>query len=295
MDDNRENVPSSEEEVCKKEERRHSIIYWLIILGFLIFIGYCAYKSVPYFVEERAYKREIKELKEEVGDISEEHPAPDVAPEEYIDMPDYVVPVYSKWAETFDGLKNKNNDAIGWIKINDTPIDYPVMFAPDEENKYLHLNFEGKYQYRGLPFLAENTVIGHKGDMYSQTSNYLVFGHNMNDGTSFAYIPRYLKESFGLEHNICYFNIEYEEGIYQLMGVCLTKVYTEETDEFEFYDYSGVLTIEKFREYVKWVKANSRYETGVTADFGDQLLTLSTCYRVHDPEGRIIAVFKKIN
>ena len=118
----------------------------------------------------------------------------------------------------------------------------------------------------------------------------------MNDGTAFNNLSQYLSYDFGMseDHKYVYFNTAFSEGIYELMAVVITKVYTVEDECFKYYKYAGELTEDDFNTYVYYMKKMSSYDTGVTAEWGDQLLTLSTCFRVYDPEGRLVVVFRRV-
>ena len=161
------------------------------------------------------------------------------------------------------------------------------MYTPEDYEKYLYKNFEGEYLYRGLPFMAENTLL-------NKSQNYIIYGHNMNDGTAFANLKMYLDQSWANEHKYCYFNTAYAEGVYELMDVVITKIYNVDDECFKYYKYTGELTEDDFKTYVYYMDQMSKFDTGVDAVWGDQLLSLSTCYRIYDPEGRLVIVFKRI-
>ncbi len=278
----------------KKPKRKRGILFYLIFLVLLSGALFCFYKVYDYYHGKMVYEKQLDELIEEVGDISERNPEIRAREDAYTEVEGYTEPVYTEWMRKYDELHNENADCYGWIKIPDTNIDYPVMYTPNDPQKYIHKGFDTKYQYRGLPFLSAETVIGHDNNMYRQSSNYIIYAHNMLDGTGFRDLLYYLKEDYGKEHRYAYFNIEYEEGIYELMAVVKARVYHSETKEFEYYNYSGILDIKQYEEYVETVKERSVYDTGVTASWGDKLLTLSTCHRRTGKDDRLIVIFKKV-
>lgn len=90
-------------------------------------------------------------------------------------------------------LHRENSDCIGWIKIEGTVIDYPVMYRPSEENYYLHRDFYGEYSANGCLFLSE--LCDPK-----TSDNLIIYGHHMNSGKMFAALDQYKDSAFYLEH-----------------------------------------------------------------------------------------------
>ena len=81
-----------------------------------------------------------------------------------------------------------NTDCIGWLSIDGTNISYPVMYTPHDPQKYLRRNFYGKYSQSGVPFLD--------GRCDLQSSNLIIYGHNMRNGTMFSDLKRYVDRDF---------------------------------------------------------------------------------------------------
>ena len=82
----------------------------------------------------------------------------------------------------------ENADCIGWLSIDGTNISYPVMHTPSDPQKYLRRNFYGKYSQSGVPFLD--------GRCDLQSSNLIIYGHNMRNGTMFADLKKYVDRDF---------------------------------------------------------------------------------------------------
>ena len=82
----------------------------------------------------------------------------------------------------------ENADCIGWLSIDGTNISYPVMHTPSDPQKYLRRNFYGKYSQSGVPFLDGRCDI--------QSSNLIIYGHNMKNGTMFSDLKKYLNTDF---------------------------------------------------------------------------------------------------
>ena len=183
-------------------------------------------------------------------------------------------------------LHEQNPDIVGWIKIDDTRVDYPVMWTPDDPEFYLRRNFQKEDSVAGTPFLdAASTMPG--------SSNWLIYGHNMKNGTMFHDTLKYEDKAFYDGHKTIHFDTLEGEGLYEIVAVCYTQIYEENAQVFKYYQYASIVDEASFDAYVQGVKALSIYDTGVTPVWGDQLITLSTCeYSVED--GRFIIVARKV-
>ena len=183
-------------------------------------------------------------------------------------------------------LHEQNSDIVGWIKIDDTRVDYPVMWTPDDPEFYLRRNFQKEDSVAGTPFLdAASTMPG--------SSNWLIYGHNMKNGTMFHDTLKYEDKAFYDGHKTIHFDTLEGEGLYEIVAVCYTQIYEENAQVFKYYQYASIVDEASFDAYVQGVKALSIYDTGVTPVWGDQLITLSTCeYSVED--GRFIIVARKV-
>ena len=186
---------------------------------------------------------------------------------------------------TYAPLHARNADVFGWIEIEDTQVNYPVMHTPDEPEFYLHRGFDRAEAYSGVPFLSADCFIG--------CGNYIVFGHNMKNGTQFATIPKYKRESFWEAHPSIRFDTLYETGVYDVVAAFYSQAYPEDAvGVFRYYQYSDLREEERFAEYAEQVKAAALYETGIELAYGDELLTLSTC-EYHRTDGRFVIVARK--
>lgn len=185
-----------------------------------------------------------------------------------------------------NALVTDNPNCVGWVTVADTRIDYPVMYTPDDPEYYLHRNFEGDYSSAGTPFLG-------KGCLLDGNSS-IIYGHNMNDGSMFASLRNFDNPDFGLTHTIEYNTIEGATGFgsYQLLG-CWYEDLTS-PDPYRYWDQVGELSEQQFNDYVAAVRSLSIYGTGVTAEYGDDLLALSTCsYGTADERFVVVAVKQK--
>lgn len=187
----------------------------------------------------------------------------------------------------YEVLYKRNHHLFGWLDIPGTTVNYPVMHVPNQPEYYLHRAFDGSYSYSGVPFLAGECFIG--------CGNYIVYGHHMKNGTMFAGMLSYTEEAFWREHPTIRFDTLYASESYEVIAVFYGKVYpADEPDVFRYYAYADLTDPEVFAAYIEQVKAAALYDTGISAEYGDQLLTLSTC-SYHTADGRFIVVARRIS
>ncbi len=184
-----------------------------------------------------------------------------------------------------ENIAKINSDVIGWIKIENTNIDYPVMQNGDY---YLHRNIYKNYSSYGTPYLAEYCNI-----QYSD--NLIIYGHHMNDNSMFAQLDDYKKNSFYNKHKFIkfysYYNGQTIEKNYEIALVFKTVVYSDKG--FKYFNYTNFNDIQELNEFVDNCKNLQCYDTGVDINYGDKLITLSTC-EYSQKNGRMVIVAKQI-
>jgi sortase B len=181
-------------------------------------------------------------------------------------------------------LHEINSDCIGWIQIEGTNIDYPVMYHPEEENFYLRKNFYREYDMSGTPFISE---ICNPEDF----DNLILYGHHMKNGTMFADVDKYKDSDFYKEHPIITYSTLHGDETYEIFACFAVPVYTG--SDFQYYAFTKAESSEEYQAFVETCKKLSYYDTGITAEYGDQLITLSTCEYTHK-NGRMVIVGKLI-
>ncbi|QDY84827.1 class B sortase [Paenibacillus polymyxa] len=186
----------------------------------------------------------------------------------------------------FRELYERNPDIVGWLKINGTRIEYPVMQNPQDEQYYLDHDFDKKKSKLGLPFLDEHSRINGSDIL-------LIHGHHMKNGWMFKDLMKYKQESFYKEHATFQFNTLYEKEEYEVVAVILSQVYRKSDDVFKYYQIEKVSTPAEFDSYVQNIQKLALYETGVTPRYGDKLIVLSTC-EYSTENGRLAVVARKL-
>lgn len=188
--------------------------------------------------------------------------------------------------EEYQTLYNKNKSLIGWLKIEGTSIDYPVMQTVNNEY-YLDHNYNQEYDKNGSLFLDKDCDIVHRN------TNLIIYGHHMKSGKMFGNLNQYSSEEYGREHSVIQFDTIYEKGTYEVMYVFRSRIYNEDEVVFKYYQFLDAASEKEFDSNMQEMAALSLYDTGVTASFGDELLTLSTCDN-SEQDGRFVVVAKRI-
>ncbi|MCM1268324.1 MAG: class B sortase [Bacteroidales bacterium] len=188
--------------------------------------------------------------------------------------------------ERYQKLYQENNDLAGWLSIEGMKIDYPVMQCEDDEY-YLHHDFEGKDSKYGCLYVRECADL-------EEGTNFLIYGHNMKDGSMFGDLDLYREEAFYREHSRITFDTLYREHSYEIVSVFLSQIYEEDDNKFKYYQFYDAETEEEFLDFYENIKAMALYDTGVEASYGDTFLTLSTC-AYHVTNGRLAVVAKRVD
>ena len=184
----------------------------------------------------------------------------------------------------YQKIREQNSDLVGWVKIEGTKIDYPVLQTPDDPNFYLKHDFDKKTSVYGAPYVAEEC------DLSQDCKNIVIYGHHMKNGSMFASLDEYLDPAYREAHPIVQFDTLEEYGDYEVMAVFAINAADPDNP---LYRYISGANEEVFGEYVSYVQQHSVYDMGVTAEWGDHLLSLVTCEYTHK-DGRLIVVAKKI-
>lgn len=264
---------------------RNIIINILIVICLLTAIGSGVYIFI-YYHKSAESEEKFDTLKE---DIQEDYLDGD-GRIEYVEVKDNDDEKIRKIFKKYANLYCSNNDFIGWLMIEGTNIDYPVMYTPDDAEFYLHRDFYKEYSSAGTLFVDTGcTPVGDVSD------NILIYGHNMKSGTMFHDLLKYEDEEFYKEHKYITFDTLEGMGTYEVIGAMRTKAYPDDdTEHYHYYDFLGASNQEEFDTYVDFIRENTPYTPVSTAEYGDNLITLSTC-AYHTNEGRYVVVAKKVD
>lgn len=211
-----------------------------------------------------------QETQPEVDLVAVEHPA---TGETVMVLPEY--------AEIF----TMNPDTVGWISIADTRVNYPVMHHPEKKDYYLYKDFYQKYSSSGSIYIREDC------DVFRPTDNVTIYGHRMNSGAMFADLLKYKDEQFYIDHPHIQFDTLRERHYYVIMSVF--TISASVNNGFAYHQMTDAADRAEFDAFVEQCKTRAFYDTGVTAVYGDKLITLSTC-ELGDSSRRVVVVAKRI-
>lgn len=186
------------------------------------------------------------------------------------------LPVMSTYEEQYA----LNDDLIGWITIDGTPIDYPVVQAEDNFY-YLDKDINHEYTKNGSIFADYQCEFTTR----TRPANIILYGHNMRTGPSFAKLTTYYPWYTGtaslqqyLTSPIVKFDTIWEEGTYKIFGAMFVNTKEEHGEVFKYYKQRKITSEEEFYTYIAKIMDRSVFYTDVDLEYGDELLTLSTCY-----------------
>lgn len=260
----------------KKHKKQQRILYILLSIVAAGCLSYVVFYYAQYEKNSQEYDALAELKKEDVEGVSDEPSFTLISTEK--EMP----PILAK----YETLYQKNKRIVGWIKIEGTKIDYPVMQTVNNEY-YLDHNYNQEYDKNGSIFMDKDCTPAFPN------TNMIIYGHHMKSGKMFGNLNYYSKESYFKEHPQIIFDTIYEEGIYDVMYVFRSKIYNEDEVVFKYYQFIDVNSADEFYSAMDEMSRMSLYDTGVSAEYGDKLITLSTCDNSEE-DGRFVVVAKKV-
>lgn len=276
------NVPVSAEldeyvkDELKRREKRRKLTIVLCSVSAVFCLGY--------FGVYLWFNQRTDDTYRELSRLREQPVRAEVTPEPLFTLDEQPEP--KEVLDEYKNLLNKNKKLIGWLKIDDTNIDYPVMQTTDNVY-YLEHNLNQEYDKNGSIFMDKDC------NVLKPSTNYIIYGHHMKSGNMFGKLDLYEDEDYCREHPYIQFDTIYEKGTYEVMYVFRSRVYSEEEIVFKYYQFIDANSEQEFNSYMSEMESMSLYDTGVRAEYGDQLLTLSTC-DYQEKNGRFVVVAKKI-
>lgn len=228
-----------------------------LLIGSIALLIVCGAKVVPYLVESHEAAEDFKVLQS------------------------------ARDTNGYADLKSENTDLIGWLKIDGTPMDYPVMYNATDPEYYLHRNFQKEYSAQGSLFVDINTNL-------DNSKNLLIYGHHMADGSMFHDLEKYADKNYYKEHKVIQFDRVMSHTVISGEYEVVAAFYAETDNDPCYLDFADIEDVETFKKYLQLAKDRAEYDTGITPEWGDELITLSTCsYHVERPRGRFAVVAVK--
>ena len=246
------------------------IIIKILLIGTILISSYFIFKEKEEEIEQEQVFEELVEIVED----------------KEIELKDNGQEIESK-VINLQNLYDINKDIIGWIKVGNTNINYPVMQSKIE-NYYLKKDFYKRYSYYGTPFLANNCDI-------NTSENLIIYGHNMKNRKMFGDLENYKNKQFYDSNKVIdLYTLDNGETIkisYEIFAVFKTVAYS--STDFKYYQHVSFNSKESFEVFINHVQDLSLYKTEVNPKYGDKLITLSTC-EYSNKNGRLVVVARKI-
>ncbi len=227
--------------------KKNLIVIWSLALAMILIIK----------IADSLSKRDSFELHNRLRDQYEEAvEAPETEAEEYKGNDMVILPKYSSLLEV-------SSDAVGWIKIPGTNIDYPVVKGLDNDF-YLKSNIKGE------PDKAGSIFMDYRNDGMAEERHTIIYGHHMKDGTMFMALMSFKEPEFLLENRIIEFNTLYQDIQWEIFSA-----YVTDTD----FDYlvTSFTTLQAYDSFLNSIKSKSYYPMNSDITSADTILTLSTC------------------
>jgi len=186
-----------------------------------------------------------------------------------------------KLSEDYQKLFSINNETVGWLKVNNTSVDYPVVKASDNDY-YLNHNFYKQSNFNGWIYMD------YRNNPEVLDQNTIIYGHNLKNGMMFGTLQRALKESWynNPENLVITFNTTTKQMKWQIFSIYVVNV----TNDYLYanFDYDS-----QFKEFVDKLKSRSIKDFGVEVTKFDKILTLTTCQ--NNSKQRLVIHAKLIN
>ena len=289
--------------VSSGKSSKKKIIFTICAITTALAVVICAYMLIR---RNNDYQR-LQQQKEMLSEIVSETLAPEATEPPQAELPEVTpevdlstIPVQYQPTQEASALLEINPYYVGWLQIDDTLIDYPVVQTMEDETMYLDLDFYGMKNSNGTLIMDTDSEVGvGTADLFYidgvwPGTNLIIHGHTMKSGEMFGNLTYYESEEYGKSHNIINFDTIYEHREYELIAAFYTQIYYPEDDVFKFYEFFQADTQEEFDDWYNNIKELSLYDTGVEASFGDEFITLSCCsYQVED--GRFVVIGRRTN
>jgi len=182
------------------------------------------------------------------------------------------------YMDQYQALLEINDESVGWITIEDTKIDYPVVQTEDNLY-YLNRNILKHYSNRGAIFADFRNFCD------GSDKNLIIYGHNMFDGSMFGRLYKFKSPAYYKNHPYITLNLKGEYSRWEIFAVYITN------DDPVRISFSSD---HDFLEYIKIIQKDQIYDTDVTINADDAILTISTCTNVEN-DGRLILHAKRIS
>ena len=246
-------------------------VYILTVVLLVLVFGVSAFFVGSYIIESReqaeknaalaALKDSVKETAPAQTESEETEPEATFSEAEIRNEDGMLV----EYAEIYA----QNPDLVGWIRIDGTPLNNPVMQTPDRPNFYLDHDFDGNESEWGAIYAREEC------DIDAPSDNITLYGHNMLDGSMFSVVHDYIDRQTWENNPLIFFDTLNEYHVYKIFAVFKTSANLGEG--FTYHNMIEAKDKADFDAFISKCKELSFYDTGITPQYGDKVICLSTC------------------
>ena len=249
----------------EKKHRMQKILFFLCIIVFL----YSGWQLLNYYLTMKEVEREFQVVKTKAFP---EETKPSKKGNEKRKSFDY------------EALKAQNKDTIGWIQIEDTNIDYPVMYRKNDNEFYLKKNFQKEYSVAGTPF------VDGRWNPRDKQENMIIYAHHMKDGSMFAGLEQYKKKEYYESHKTIQLYLKNKLHTYEIFGALVISAKQDDP----LYYVMDIASEEEYKRYIEEVTPMFLYETGKEPKNREPILMLSTCEYTKE-DGRMVVLAKRVS
>ena len=260
-------------------------LYIAAIVVLLLVFAFSAFQVGQYVLESKQQEAQFDvlasamEAAQAAATTEATEPEESTEPVETTEGEPQMLPGYAE-------LYEENPHVVGWLKIEGTKLNYPVMQTPESTDFYLKKDFYGNYSDHGCIYAREEC------DVFRPSDNVTLYGHNMKDGSMFAPLNAYVDKQTWEFNPIIFFDTLYESHVYQIFAVFTTTASLGEG--FSYHQMEDAADEAEFEEFIATCKKLQIYETGITPVYGDKIICLSTCEYSQD-NGRLVVAAVRIS
>ena len=264
-----------------RDQRKKFLLLLLLIVIYVVYLLFSVTILIGWFIDSK----KTKDISEKIEKSIVVEEVVEAKEEELVNPPvtkesDYWYYTKQKLMSVdFTELKNINSDTIGWIQLQGTNINYPVVQTTDN-SYYLSHSYNKENNTAGWVFMD------YRNNATNLNNNTIIYAHSRNDGSMFGSLKTVLTKEWlnNKQYHTVYFSTPYENTLWQVFSV-----YT--TPSESYYITPTFKNKEDYTKFLITLKKRSIYNFPAELNVNDKILTLSTC---RDNYGNRIVLHAKL-
>lgn len=266
--------------VKERKKKKKSILYTILLVIFAAIFIFSLAMLIRYYVRGHQEQQVFDDLSSYISSV-EQDSGESSGSGSSVSLSDDAALIAAMHA-----IYEQNNDFQAWLTVPNTNINYPVMWSSLDPEYYLHRSFDLEVTVSGTPFIGEG------GSLDSDC--FIIYGHNMSNDTMFGTLDYYKDYDFWQQNQTLTLDTLDGRRTYQIFAAVTCRILNTDEEGFRYYYSAGDLTEESFAELSDWLVSNRDYDTGITPEYGKQIVILSTC-AYHTENGRFIIAAQRIS